>query len=190
MKLPIFPLPIFLLPEGITRLRIFEARYLKMVKIAAENNGFLIKLSLKENNNISWASWVDIINFDQGEDGILQIDVKCKCLVNINAVEQDEDKLHFASTTPKQHWQQYKYDNISQHLSSSLKLVFADNKELSTIYNNNFIDNANWVVARWLEILPIKLVTKNNFSEEDSFDNAKQLLQAVFMESTNAELTE
>ncbi len=31
VNLPIFPLPVFLLPKGVTRLRIFEERYLKMV---------------------------------------------------------------------------------------------------------------------------------------------------------------
>ena len=35
IELPLFPLSIFLLPGGITRLRIFEPRYLKMVAIAS-----------------------------------------------------------------------------------------------------------------------------------------------------------
>lgn len=179
MKLPLFPLPIFLLPQGVTRLRIFEARYLKMVKIAAANNGFLIRLSYKENRDITWASWVDIINFDQGDDGILQIDVKCKSLVSITNVEQDKDKLDYAHVQPKQHWQPHQHDNISRYLSSSLKIVFADNTELSTIYDNNFVDEANWVIARWLEILPIKLLTKNNFADEASFDKAKEFLHSI-----------
>lgn len=187
MKLPLFPLPIFLLPQGVTRLRIFEARYLKMVKIAAANNGFLIQLSHKDNREVTWASWVEIINFDQGNDGVLQIDVKCKSLVNIDSIEQDKDKLDFANTQPKQHWPLQQHDEISLYLSSSLKSVFAENKELSTIYNHNFIDEANWVVARWLEILPIKLLTKNNFSNKESFDNAKEFLHSILITNSVTE---
>ena len=43
MKRAIFPLPVFILPEGATKLRIFEQRYLDMVKEAAKDNtGFVV----------------------------------------------------------------------------------------------------------------------------------------------------
>lgn len=86
--LPIFPLPVFLLPNGITRLRIFEPRYLKLVKIASTEQGFIILLQSEkpETTDITWGSWVEIINFDSGEDGVLEIDVKCKSLVKILSI--------------------------------------------------------------------------------------------------------
>jgi len=41
VTLPIFPLPVFLLPGGVTKLRIFEPRYLKMVSTASSGQGFV-----------------------------------------------------------------------------------------------------------------------------------------------------
>ena len=70
-NLPIFPLSVFLLPEGMTKLRIFEPRYLKMVSIASKGQGFVI-WAKGDNKSISdspWGSWVEIINFDKAEDG-------------------------------------------------------------------------------------------------------------------------
>ena len=69
LNLPIFPLPVFLLPNGITRLRIFEPKYLKMIKIATKGQGFVITPNYKETNSsdVIWGSQVEVINFDQGE---------------------------------------------------------------------------------------------------------------------------
>ena len=105
LNLPIFPLPIFILPQGITRLRIFEARYLKMVSLAMKNQGFVIFShdNSEKVNTMKVGSWVEVINFDQGEDGILLIDVRCKCLVDIQAITQDKVNLHHGDVTPKNH---------------------------------------------------------------------------------------
>ena len=53
-------------------------RYLKMIKIAAKGEGFIICLNHQdlESSLIKWGSWVEIVNFYQGEDGVLEIDVK------------------------------------------------------------------------------------------------------------------
>ena len=64
MILPVFTLPIFLLPDGHTRIRVFEPRYLKLVRIASQNHGFVIYNSDKHNEDVG--SLVDIINFEQG----------------------------------------------------------------------------------------------------------------------------
>lgn len=181
IKLPLFPLPVFILPGGVTRLRIFEARYLKMVKIASENDGFVIKLSHKSVEDLTWASWVNIIDFDQGSDGILQIDVKCKHLVNIISTDKDNDNLNHAIVESKPDWQGAPNDATSQYLADSLKLAFNDNKELAELYNNNFCNEPNWVIARWLEILPIKLLTKNQLIQENSLVHAKQFLEALLL---------
>ena len=63
INLPIFPLSIFLLPEGVTRLRIFEARYLKMVSMAMKNNGFVV-LPIANEEQVEdelTGSWVEIL---------------------------------------------------------------------------------------------------------------------------------
>lgn len=183
MKLPIFPLPVFLLPHGITRLRIFEQRYLHMVKLATKEQGFAI-LSTEINaqkGKRNLASWVDIINFDQDEHGVLVIDVKCKQLVTLSELTVDKDNLHYGSVTHVEHWPDRAHDDKTRNLSMSLLKVFDDNKLLSDMYQSGFNDNANWVISRWLELLPINIEDKMMFVNQHSFNAAKQFVESIVL---------
>jgi Lon protease-like protein len=106
INLPIFPLPVFLLPNGITRLRIFEPRDLKMVKIATKEQGFVITPNYNDTNNSNfvWGTWVEIINFHQGDNGILEIDVKSNYLVEISSLDKEKDNLLFGDISIIEHW--------------------------------------------------------------------------------------
>jgi len=180
-NLPIFPLPIFILPEGVTKLRIFEPRYLKMISIASRRGGFII--CLKSGNtslsNMTWGSWVEITNFDKGQDGVLEIDVKCKSLVQICAIDNDSDNLYFGDVKQIQHWSQTDVDVTLSELSQSLEDVFANNPNLDELYPHKTIDSPSWVIARWLELLPIDLDIKESFVVEHDFQAAKDLVQSV-----------
>lgn len=189
LHLPIFPLPIFLLPGGITRLRIFEQRYLKMIRIASKENGFVIASHSTNKDNEptvkieehKWGSWVDIINFDQGDDGVLEVDVKCKYLVNLLCVEKDEDNLHFSTVKINPHWSQKDIHDVSTPLLHTLASAFEQSPLLQNFYKNDMTDNTNWVVARWLEILPISLEVKTLFSKPDSFQTAQEFVHSVVL---------
>jgi len=183
INLPIFPLPIFLLPGGVTQLRIFEARYLRMVSVAMKNNGFVI-LPYDQDEDIiavQTGSWVEIINFDQSDDGLLLIDVRCKDLVDINTLTQDKDKLHHADVCVKAHWSDIALDESTDKLTKSLNKLFDENTELSHLYPVKELAQGNWVVARWLELLPVELDEKRLFFEPDSFNQAKQLVQSIIL---------
>ncbi|MFT7009187.1 MAG: Lon protease-like protein [Colwellia sp.] len=190
--LPIFPLPVFLLPGGITRLRIFEQRYLKMIQIASKGSGFVIVSnsinSTKESKESTvatpddeWGSWVDIINFDQGDDGVLEVDVKCKNLVQLLSIDKDEDNLHFGEVKISSHWSQseIKTENIS--LFHSLVSVFEQSPLLESLYKDDMTANTHWVIARWLEILPINLEVKTLFSKDDSFQTAQEFVHSIVL---------
>lgn len=181
LTLPIFPLPIFLLPEGITRLRVFEQRYLKMVKIATKGQGFVLWLNTKEFQLpvIKWGSWVEIINFDQGKDGMLEIDVKCKSLVEIKSIDKDSDNLHFGQVFMFSHWSQKEEQSSIDVLAESIDKVFKNDKRLNALYSEKFTHKANWVIARWLELLPIDLTIKNSFVDKHSFEEAKSFIQDI-----------
>jgi len=181
LKLPIFPLPVFLLQDGITRLRVLEPRYLKMVKIATKGEGFVIWLNSQESEKpmIEWGSWVEIVNFDQGKDGVLEIDVKCKALVDIQSIEKDSDNLHFGSVCETFHWSQAVDENQVSELGDSLEEVFVNNNILSELYPNRYSRNTHWVVARWLEILPVNLSVKSAFVDVHNYDEAKYFVQSI-----------
>ena len=197
--LPVFPLPIFILPGGVTKLRIFEQRYLKMVKISAANQGFVIFMNnnqVKGANTMDselvtktqWGSWVKIINFDQGDDGVLEIEVECTSLVQIKSIEKDEDNLHFGTVSEIEHWSKEATDkedtdNENVDLSTSLKNVFAENDILNTLYPKKTLNDVHWVLARWLEILPIELNIKSEFVVKHNIEEAKGFVESIIFKA-------
>jgi Lon protease-like protein len=187
VTLPIFPLPVFLLPDGVTKLRIFEPRYLKMVSLASSGQGFVIWLNDSsintddEDSIRQWGSWVDIINFDKGDDGVLEIDVKCKCLVSIYSIVHDKDNLHFGDVSHIEHWSEVHVDKVNGELSTSLATVFSENKGLNDLYPKKTLNDSHWVLARWLEILPIELNVKNAFVVSYSFKEAKNFVESIIL---------
>lgn len=183
---PVFPLSIFILPGGISRIRVFEAKYLRLVTIAMKQRGFIIVDNTVDiNHKEQWASWVEVINFDQGPEGILEVDVKCKSLVNLTSFYQESDGLSFATIEPTANWSQLSPSagviNASslKMLSQSLWNVFKSNSLLNELYIDKQLDNACWVVARWLELLPIANETKKIFVCDDSFEVAKDFVQSI-----------
>lgn len=176
INLPIFPLSVFLLPGGITRLRIFEPKYLTMVSLSSQLGGFIL---CKENNGFHWGSWVEIINFNQDSHGVLEIDIQCKALVKITSTYSDDSKLTFAEAHTFEHWSTNQSSNASAELTDSLNDVIEKHALLKTLYQNNLSDNPYWVVSRWLELLPIDYNTKSRFIDDSTYAEAKQLVHSV-----------
>ena len=186
MKRAIFPLPLFILPQGYTRLRIFEPRYLNMVKNALQNEVSFVLCTFEHDTpfNISaQGCLVDIIDFDQDDNGMLLIDVRASQSVQINDVYQDESALRYgwvsSGNTP--YWYSHATHNIGEHqqLLNSLKEVFANNEQLSTLYKQTHFNQLSWVVARWLEILPISIEKKQQLAFETNFENLLNFLHTV-----------
>jgi Lon protease-like protein len=188
IQLPIFPLDVFLLPEGITRLKIFEPRYLRMISIASKEQGFVIWLNneMKLDNHINWGSWVKIINFNQDENGILEVDVQCKALVELKTIHTDKDNLHHGSVELLDHWSMNKTESLNdnlpvEELSNSLIAFFNSTSVLSELYQDIPEKNASWVIARWLELLPLELIAKNNFIDKYGFSEAKAFIKSIIL---------
>ncbi|WP_448211713.1 LON peptidase substrate-binding domain-containing protein [Colwellia sp. MEBiC06753] len=180
MKLPIFPLPVYLLPGGVTQLRIFEQRYLNMVKRSEQTHGFAI-VHTKDNKRLSqWASWVDIIDFDTGSDGMLNITVKCKQLVKISDIAQQPDKLFIANVEPIPHWPEVVNTPECQFLKEHLIALFEAHPSLQKLYDHPDFEHDDWVCARWVELLPIDFEEKEHFAEANTFDKAVEFLTTVF----------
>jgi Lon protease-like protein len=185
MNMPVFPLPVFLLPKGVTRLKIFEPRYLHMISIAAKENGFAIVLNEFIGQTKMTASWVRIVNFDTTEHGILIVDVKCTALVSLESSYKDGHDLLWASYTPLIHWQVLTHNPSTQSFSQLLQSYFGKNKQLSSLYHDEFVDTPNWVMCRWLELLPLKTKDKLYFLTPDSYPQAQGLLSDLLLQKNN-----
>ena len=188
---PIFPLQVFLLPEGITRLKIFERRYQKLVSLASKQQGFVIysgdknTLKVKVNTDVSenqlWGSWVEIINFGQNQLGQLEIDVKCKSLVRLVNIRESQDGFYCANIKPFHHWSQNNTKQRCEYLTNSLHDAFLNSTSLQPLYANSISSNACWVVARWLELLPVKMDIKQQFIEQLNFDVATEFVENIVL---------
>ncbi|WP_404343917.1 LON peptidase substrate-binding domain-containing protein [Pseudoalteromonas mariniglutinosa] len=185
MKRAIFPLPVFILPSGYTRLRIFEPRYLAMVKESLKKNqGFVLCTYRhdREFNVSNHGCLMNIIDFDQDKSGQLLIDIYAETAVSINNVYQDQQQLRHADITrcaPPTWYSNTEIADKHQSLSRVLTALFANNSQLADLYRDAHFDNLAWVVARWLEVLPISIDKKQQLAHESNFENLLSFLHTL-----------
>ncbi|KPH62471.1 ATP-dependent protease [Pseudoalteromonas porphyrae] len=186
MKRAIFPLPVFLLPHGYTRLRIFEQRYLDMVKESLKSGSGFVLCQYDIDcylNTPTRGCLVEIVDFTLDEGGVLVIDVAAMYAVEITDVVQDKNKLRYGQTskTKEPNWftEPHTIERSDTCLVSALKDLFADNKQLRNLYRETQFDNFNWVIARWLELLPISIDKKQQLAYKSDFANIHTFLHTV-----------
>lgn len=186
MRLPLFPLELFLLPGGISKLRIFEPRYLRLVSIAsAESKGFVLcQPKLKINDQFEIGVHCTIEDFEQLDDGMLGITIKATKRVSLTDISQADDKLFSALATALPAWPAEPVEDQQDGLSDKLKQVLS----LHSLYNEYpaSIDyqDENWVVSRWLELLPFSIKAKKQILHEEDFSNLKSLVHQLVSEIT------
>lgn len=160
-ELMLFPLNSVVLPEGKMRLRIFEARYKRLVSEALKADGtFGICLlepqaSLARSELSHLGTLVKIVDFEQLEDGLLGITVAGINRFKIAGVRVEHDGLRFAKVKTLPEWDVTELDSVSMPLSLHLQTIYQQFPQLSELYQQKFFDDASWVSQRWLEILPL-----------------------------------
>lgn len=186
LSLPMLPLTMFLLPGGKARLRIFEAKFLKTISVASNYEGLVLKLPVDENSQgeTSLGSMVSIEDFNQGDDGVLELDVLCSCLVEIKQATQNENQVLIASVSSIKHWSQVIRDIAIQEvqtdeLASSLNDIINRDKMLNSLYQDKALHNSSWVIARWLELLPVNVSVKGSFIKMNGFNKAKNFIESI-----------
>ncbi|MDN3682850.1 hypothetical protein QWZ04_21325 [Vibrio tapetis subsp. quintayensis] len=181
--LPVFPLPIFILSGGMQRLRIFEPRYVSMIANTNQTNGFVIAHYDQDKDYLSsdWGAHVQIVDFDQGSDGVLTVDVLATRMVSLSHFSLQADNLLVAQTQTLPHWSMAQH-GVQVHetrFASVLKDIFSANYELSTLYPTQHFDYAEWVGARLLEILPLPIDDKHQFIHQLDYAQLVALLNSL-----------
>lgn len=182
-QLAVFPLPIYLLPQGRTRLRIFEPKYVRMVKQAVSQDGFIISLnqSDKEYGCADWGAWVDIVDFEQLPDGLLGITVESKGLVALTGFFYEEDELLNANTMMLPHWTDNKGAAQLNHLQQAYRDLLEEQPVLNNLYPATDLENPQWLVSRWLEILPLTYSCRKKLTEINSFELALNTVETIVL---------
>lgn len=171
MKLPIFPLGTVLFPGGLLPLRVFEARYMDMVKdCLKDDRAFGICAITSGTETGAPAAFAPvgtiakIISWDMPHLGILNLVTRGGSRFNATNREATAGGLVTAEVTLLQE------EDVLGAPKPPGTLVELLQKLIGRVGENHFtadrhFDDANWVSYRLAEILPIKLSVKQKLLE-------------------------
>jgi len=184
-SIPLFPLNTVLFPDGRLALRIFEARYVDMVRrCLKESTGFgvvLIREGVEAGGparTFDVGTLARIIDFDQLDRGLLGITAVGERRFRVVGREVQKDGLNtgtiewlaeqepavpLADFTP--------YAHLLEHLLPELGDLYAGVPKR--------FDEAPWVVARLMEVLPLPLPDKQLCLELDDPARRLELLRSI-----------
>lgn len=166
-QLALFPLNSFILPRGKQKLRVFEPRYIRLVKEAmSEKRGFAMAtlnpfVSQSHADRIlPQVCKVVIEDFETLPDGLLGITLLGIGRYNIIQRWQEEDKLHVAEVSPLADWMGTALPDEMKPLAISFSRLLTEYPQLAELYPHPVLDDASWLAARWLELLPMQPALK------------------------------
>ena len=168
---PIFPLRTILFPDSKLPLRIFEPRYIDMVsRCMREDSEFGIILSRESTDPKMFETYdtgtlAKIIDWDQGEDGLLGITTIGTQKFRLKGLNKQEDGLNIGTIERIDREGDYKPTKEFKHLVELLQAILDD----VNIYGDdekNF-ESAAWISYRFAEILPLRIEDKQKCLEID-----------------------
>ncbi|GGW85689.1 LON peptidase substrate-binding domain-containing protein [Alteromonas halophila] len=185
-ELPLFPLSAHLLQGGRMSLRIFEPRYIRMVKHAcASGRGFVMCMlnatgDKNKNEHIySIGTYAEVIDFDLLEDGLLGIKVAGIHSVEVSNIRTEFDGLRIGDCSPIQPWNCDITPQQIAPMDERLKEIFEQYHELGAMYDAPDFDNPVWVMQRWLELLPVDARQKQHFLQQQDCKKLMNYLSAL-----------
>lgn len=186
MNLPLFPLSSHILPQGRMALRIFEPRYVRMIKQACANDsGFVVCMlnsegSKADNSHIFQLGTVcKVIDFDVLEDGLLGVTVEGLECVTVSQIAVEHDDLRVGSCEPVPKWTCETSIQEFHPIDERLKEIFERYPEVSSLYQSTPFDDPIWVINRWIELLPVGAEQKQHFLMQQDYINAFNYLSQL-----------
>ncbi len=172
MNIPLFPLSLVLFPDGPLPLRIFETRYVDMVRRCMRDACNFGVLLIREGNEVGPANTVDvgtmaqIMDFHQLSDGLLGLSCVGRRRFRVQSRQQQSDGLNLAEVTLLDEAPLVPVPPRHAHLAELIHNVLP---QLGEVYANMElrIADAAWVGHRLAEILPIDASDKQYCLELD-----------------------
>ncbi|WP_333606736.1 LON peptidase substrate-binding domain-containing protein [Arsukibacterium sp.] len=170
-QLALFPLNQFLMPAGKMKLRVFEPRYVRLVReAAAGKRPFAIALLNPFVNQqhpdriLSLVTRANIDDFEQLPDGLLGITISGVQRMKIISRWQEQDKLHVADCQPLPGWSAAEVPADCQALAESMQKLLLSYPQLQQFYPQPKLDDASWLAGRWLELMPMQPALKQQLA--------------------------
>lgn len=170
MQVPFFPLSTVLFPGGLLPLRIFEPRYVGMVRDCVRDDAPFGVLLIREGRETGPASTHDvgtlarITDWYQGSDGLLGVTATGEQRFRVLSDQRQADGLTVGTIELLPDEPAVPLPPEYQDMSHVLGNVLDD---LGHLYESleRRMDDAGWVTSRFVEILPIELEQKQRCLE-------------------------
>ena len=184
---PVFPLSINVLPGAYLPLQIFEPRYLDMVKNSlAKEEGFCIALT-KNNESLTeglpnlheFATYVEIVDFNQLQNGLLGITVKGLNKVKILDRWKQDDELLLANISKLKEFEEDFSEDPSYKEIWSMLIEISNHPEVKKL--NLEIDLKNAVNVSYIlgSLLPLSPTEKQTMLELESSTEKLDYLKSI-----------
>ena len=182
-SLPLFPLNVVVCPDGLIPLRIFEARYLDMVKNCLRNkSSFAIVALLPEAGNKKEHKFpfeevgtlVEIVDADVTTVGLMSIRCVGHHRIKVNSYAHQADGLLIGEVVDIANDAVLAVPDDLEMTSRSLKRFVESLPSLNISPNDiPFVkpykfDDASWVSNRWIELMDLPLIQKQRLMQLDS----------------------
>jgi Lon protease-like protein len=179
--LPLFPLNAVLFPGGVLPLRIFEARYMDMVRACMRDEREFGICLIRKGPEVGAGAQPEsigcragITDFNMEQLGVLQISTIGTQRFRVLDTREEKDGLLLARTEPLESETESTIpakfkacadllQRIIQQLDREIDRIDADNK--LPIVGPYRLNDASWVGNRLCEVLPISLVAKQKLME-------------------------
>lgn len=189
-----FPLDAVVFPLGLLPLRIFEARYLDMVRDCFRNDSEFGVVAAIDGASRHFpfcevGTAVRIIDFEVPEIGLINIRCLAAQRFRVHAASQQADGLWMGEVTAMDDDIAISLpddlvrtaDSLRQVINALLRQGFdQDTLPIAKPYQ---FDDCAWVANRWIELLNLPLVQKQRFLELDSSLVRLELVQDIFTEN-------
>lgn len=172
-QLPLFPLDTVLFPGGPLPLRIFETRYLDMVRRCLRTRSSFGVVWIRSGEQVGAVAQTAgigtsarIVDFNALPDGLLGLSCLGERRFRLVRRQQAADGLHVGEVEWLAPEPAVALPEASRHLADLLRAVLPQLGELYAHVPRDFAD-ASWVGARLAELLPIGLPEKQACLELD-----------------------
>jgi uncharacterized protein len=161
-ELAIFPLPLVIYPGGRLNLRIFEPRYLDMVRDCARNQtsfgicALLKRVDADRAPVCTVGTEVRLSDFNVLPDGLLGIEVTAAQRFHVLKTHVRHDGLCFAQVEAIAPEADQPVPAQYGLLAELVAGIYANNGQATPLSKEN-LDNASWVSFRLCELLPLEL---------------------------------
>lgn len=182
-ELPLFPLSAHLLPGGRMSLRIFEPRYVRMIKEACStDSGFGICMvnaqgDKEKNEHIySIGTYAKVIDFDLLDNGFLGVTVEGHRCFNITTITNESDGLRVGQCQWSDVWTAQSAEHSIAPIDERLIEIFDKYPELKSLYQTPKFNDPIWVIYRWLELIPVDAEKKQQLVQQKDYLKALSFL--------------